>query len=100
MTHSTYTRRHSCILCAEGELDIVETIMWVGALPVQITRHLRAGEAFRVEDTGWLSLRATQADTQVQLEAAPLSQALHWLGLLRIWLSKHVHLPGGHARAH
>lgn len=100
MTHAAYTRRHSCIVCAKGGLEVVETVMWVGALPVQIKRHLRAGEACRVEDTVWLSLRATQADTHVQVEAPPPSQVSHWLGVLRAWLSKHLHLSGGPARAH
>ncbi|MDO6388108.1 hypothetical protein [Uliginosibacterium sp. 31-12] len=96
---SAYARRQTRIVCVEGEVEVSETIMWIGAQPLRITRRLRAGDACRVEESGWLILRADAASARLQLEAPPPAAAMILLAQLRCWLSSHLHLPSGTAQA-
>lgn len=98
--HSMHTRRQSRIVCLEGEVEISETIMWVGALPLRITRHLHPGESCRIEESGWLILRANQANTRLQLEVPPPAVAMALFAQLCGWLGSHLHLHSGTAQAH
>lgn len=97
---SAYARRQTRIVCTEGEVEISETIMWVGAQPLRITRRLQAGDACCVEESGWLILRANQANTRLQLETPAPAAAMILLAQWGNWLSSHLHLHKGTAQAH
>lgn len=100
MGQSIHARRQTRIVCVEGEVEVSETIMWVGAQPLQIRRRLRAGEACRIEEGGWLLLRGETSGSRLQFEAPPPAAAMLMLTHLRSWLGSHLHLPGGTAQAH
>jgi hypothetical protein len=100
MGHSTYARRQTRIICIAGAVELSETLLWIGTQPLHITRRLRAGEACWVEENGWLSLRADEAGSRLQLEAPPPAAAMILLAQLRNWLGSHLHLPSGTAQAH
>ncbi|MDP5238304.1 hypothetical protein Q9Q94_02130 [Uliginosibacterium sp. 31-16] len=100
MSQSIHACRQTRIICIEGRMEISQTIMWVGTLPLRITRHLCAGDTCLVEESGWLLLRAENPGSRLQLEAPQRTALSAFLAPLRSWLGSHLHLPGGTAQAH
>lgn len=100
MGQSIHACRQTRLICIEGSMEISQTIMWVGALPLRITRHLSAGDTCLVEESGWLLLLAENPGSRLQLEAPQRAALPAFLAPLRNWLGSHLHLPGGTAQAH